>query len=112
MSCYVDTPQWERNGLPSGHLIADSLPELHAMAERIELPRSMFVSHAIVPHYTLLALTRPAAIAAGAIALEKPEWNRQLQRAREGCRGLVAGHDPIPPRRRARPHAPIQESLL
>lgn len=82
MTCYVDIPRWKRGKTPSGHLIADSLEELHALAETVGIDRrKWFQEHAVVPHYTLLEYQRDAAIAAGAVPLSGRDWERAVGRA-------------------------------
>lgn len=71
MSVYVDpirkhggsrTFQWEH----SCHMYADSLEELHAMADAIGLKRAWFQDKAGFPHYDLTPRRRAAAVAKGA----------------------------------------------
>lgn len=52
----------------SCHMIADTLEELHAMADRIGLKREWFQERSF-PHYDLIASRRERAIRAGAVPL-------------------------------------------
>ena len=74
MSVYVDYlgvhGNW-RYG-KSCHMTADTLDELHAMAERIGLQRSYFQPHPRFPHYDLNAGRREAAVCAGAVEQRRP----------------------------------------
>jgi hypothetical protein len=78
MSCYVDPLVrwgWKLYGrdTPSCHLFTDSveLDELHVLAARIGLKRRWFQAHRIAPHYDLTPTKRAAAIAAGAIEVDR-----------------------------------------
>lgn len=80
MACYVDEPNWERwHGL-SGHLIADSVDELHQFATQLSLSKKFFMDGAITPHYQLPAGRLDAAIREGAILLERPAFMRVVER--------------------------------
>lgn len=80
MPCYIDQPQWTRwHGL-SGHLVSDSLTELHAIAKALNLDQNCFNGDAVVPHYQLPAAARDEAIAAGAIALGSHEFRSRLEK--------------------------------
>ncbi len=50
----------------SSHLTADTLPELHAMAQVIGQKREWFQDHPLHPHYDLSALRRAEALRNGA----------------------------------------------
>ena len=79
MSVYVDTlvvwdgddaPACFRNK-PSCHMFADTLAELHAMAELIGMRRSWFQNHRLLPHYDLVPSKRVLAIRWGAIEVDR-----------------------------------------
>lgn len=110
MGCYVDTPRWMRKDVPSGHLVADSVDELHAMAEVIGIERHWFQGHAIIIHYTLLASFRDAAIAAGATALDQKDWGRKIQQIYASRLPRTQGPEPLP--RRQRPRQSEQRDLI
>lgn len=63
------------------HLTADTIDELHAMADRLGLRRSWFQS-ASTPHYDLTAHRRRAALASGAVFVSAREQARARLRAR------------------------------
>ena len=72
MSVYVDDlAKWPtkiacfKGG--SCHMTADSLDELHALAERIGMRREWFQDHPLAPHYDLTPARRSAALLAGAL---------------------------------------------
>ena len=91
MSVYVDalqprpsSPRWKHGD--SCHLTADTLDELHTFARRIGLRRGWF-QNAMLPHYDLTARRRLAALAAGAIPIDRNEVARRIRQAREVSRG-------------------------
>lgn len=73
MTVYVDEfRKWGPTRLSifragSSHLTADTVEELHALADRIGLQREWFQPHPRHPHYDLTERRRTAAIAAGAV---------------------------------------------
>ena len=56
------------------HMIADSLDELHAMAEAIGVARKWFQGRASIPHYDVCKSKRELAIKLGAIPVERREF--------------------------------------
>ena len=67
----IDTPRWPAHGRLWAHLISDSsLPELHAFAARVGIPRRSFEGD----HYDVPAELRDAAVALGA----QPVSGREL----------------------------------
>lgn len=54
-------------------MLADTLEELHAMAEEIGLKRAWFQAHPLHPHYDLTEAKRTAALAAGAVFVPAKE---------------------------------------
>lgn len=63
-----------RNGHRWCHMIADTTDELHALASRIGLKRAWFQGD----HYDLTPGRRAAALAAGALALERRPFVEKL----------------------------------
>lgn len=91
MSVYVDGLcdfGWRIRGrrVHNCHLIADSIEELHELANEIGLRREWFQPESF-PHYDLTPERRKRAIAVGAIALERKDFIRTLRRIREESRG-------------------------
>lgn len=92
MGCYVDEPfslpsrdpQAFRVGARHGHkwchLWADTLGELHAMADRIGMRREWFQSHSRLPHYDLVPSKRVLAIKHGARVKTRTELVADLRR--------------------------------
>lgn len=89
MSCFVDKlkhrPAKENQAFRTGrrwnhqwcHLWADSLEELHAMAESIGMKREWFQDREGFPHYDLVPARRGAAVKRGAIEVDLKEWLRK-----------------------------------
>jgi len=75
MAVYVDSLidyGWKLG--PSCHMTADTLEELHEMADKIGMKRSWFQkSKKDVPHYDLVASRRKLAVKYGAIELTRNE---------------------------------------
>lgn len=87
MSVYVDalrttlrSRQWPFQ--EACHMIADSLDELHAMAETIGLRRGWFQKHAVMPHYDLTPNKRKQAVHHGAIEINAAQMVAELQKRR------------------------------
>lgn len=82
MSVYVDTLLhfgWSKG--PSCHMIADTLDELHVMADKIGLKRSWFQNKPteLCPHYDLVASKRKLAVQNGATELERKEYCTKMR---------------------------------
>lgn len=85
MSVYVDAAQWPYRGMLMCHLIADSLDELHAMADRIGVARKWFQAppKASFWHYDIAKSKRSKAIEFGAIECDRKTFVGHLRRIRE-----------------------------
>ena len=62
------------------HMRADSLDELHAMADRLGMRREWFQDKPGKPHYDLIPSHREAAILYGAIELTRREWVQRFSK--------------------------------
>ena len=62
MAVYIDAAMIPYRGMHMSHMMADTLEELHAMAERIGLRRDWFQDHPRHPHYDVSASKRTLAI--------------------------------------------------
>lgn len=80
MTVYVDDAVHLWRGRRWAHLMADTLDELHAMAERLEIPRRAFQNKTSGAHYDVPAELRERAIALGATAISRHR-DRALVRA-------------------------------
>lgn len=79
MSTYVDALIVYTNRPPfhkgSCHLVADTLEELHSMAQSIGMKREWFQESASgVPHYDLVPSRRDKAIKKGAIEIDRKQF--------------------------------------
>lgn len=68
MSVYVDRSQYRYGRMVMCHMVADTLDELHAMADRIGIARRWFQDHSL-PHYDICKSKRAIAVAFGAVEL-------------------------------------------
>ena len=66
MTVYVDDAVQAWRGQRWAHLMADTLPELHAMAAQLGIPRRAFQNKASGAHYDVTVAARAQAIALGA----------------------------------------------
>jgi hypothetical protein len=73
MSVYVDKARYHFRGYVMCHMVADSLEELHAMADKIGMERRWFQTppKASHPHYDVPEDRRDAAVALGAIEVSQ-----------------------------------------
>ncbi len=91
MSVYVDDAVHSWRGQRWAHLMADTLEELHAMAQRLGIPRRAFQDKTSGAHYDVTAALREEAIRLGTIAISR-HVDRDLvkaviRRAKEQGRG-------------------------
>ena len=90
MSVYVDSYFAAFGRMQMSHMIADTLPELHEMADRIGVARRWFQSKSSFPHYDVCKAKRELAIGLGALPLEKRQFVMKMQEIRAGdnvCEG-------------------------
>lgn len=68
MACYVDNPELTFGRMKMCHLVADSIGELHEMADKLGMKRSWYQCppKASAPHYDLSKGKREVAIKLGA----------------------------------------------
>jgi hypothetical protein len=80
LAVYVDDAVTLWRGHRWAHLMADTLPELHAMATRLGIPPRAFQDKASGAHYDVDAALREQAIAFGAVPISRHR-DRGLVRA-------------------------------
>lgn len=75
MAVYVDNYRGRFRGMIMSHMMADSLEELHAFAQKIGLKRQWFQDKS-APHYDVCQEKRKLAIAFGAVPIDirTPRW--------------------------------------
>ena len=79
MTVYIDDAVHPWRGERWAHLMADTLPELHAMAQQLGIPRRAFKNRPSGAHYDVPAPLRETAIALGAHAISRHD-DRELVR--------------------------------
>ncbi|GGD47201.1 DUF4031 domain-containing protein [Pseudoxanthomonas indica] len=91
MTVYVDDAVHAWRGQRWAHLMADHLDELHAMAQRLGLPRRAFQNKTSGAHYDVTTELREQALALGAIAIsrhaDRDLLKAVIQRAKAQGRG-------------------------
>lgn len=71
MTVFVDSARNALGRMKMCHMIADTLEELHEMAEKIGMQRSWFQGEASFPHYDVSLTRRGKAVRLGAVELER-----------------------------------------
>lgn len=74
MAVYVDSVFIPFRRMLMCHMIADTLEELHEMAEKIGMRREWFQASASFPHYDVAKGRREDAIRFGAVVLPRKEY--------------------------------------
>jgi hypothetical protein len=84
MTVYVDSSRNEFGRMIMCHMLADTLKELHAMADKIGLQRKWYQSPDKVsfPHYDLSLTRRALAVSAGAKELTRQELSAHTKRVK------------------------------
>lgn len=86
MSVYVDASIWPLRAyggrrMMMCHMIADTLEELHKMADRIGMQRKWFQDKS-VPHYDICKSKRAQAVKLGAIECDRRTYVGHMRRIR------------------------------
>jgi hypothetical protein len=81
MPVFVDAPRHRVGQMIMCHMLADSVDELMAMADRIGVDRKWFQPHSH-PHFDICKSARAQAIAAGAIEVSNRELVEVMKRYR------------------------------
>lgn len=71
MPVYVDKPIYKYRRMIMCHMVADTIDELHDMAEKIGINRKWFQSKASSPHYDICKSKRVNAVNFGAIEVDR-----------------------------------------
>lgn len=81
MAVYVDRGRNPLGRMIMCHMLADTIGELHAMADRIGLQRHWYQKGS-TPHYDLSVSRRAMAVRAGAIEIDRREVTAIIRRIR------------------------------
>lgn len=81
MPVYVDQARNRLGRMLCCHMVADTLPELHAMADAIGMRRDWFQDGSS-PHYDVSLTRRRQAVQLGAIEVNRRDLVRILRRIR------------------------------
>jgi hypothetical protein len=80
MAVYVDTMKASFGRMTMCHMCADTLEELHSMADKIDLNRKWFQDKKRLPHYDVCLSKRKLAIKNGAIEINQVDLVKKLYR--------------------------------
>ena len=73
MTVYIDKANIPYRRMKMCHMIADSLDELHLMADAIGVKRKWFQSHTKYPHYDICLSSKAKAMKLGAVECSSKE---------------------------------------
>jgi hypothetical protein len=82
MTVYVDDARLPYGRMTMSHMVADTVAELHDMADAVGLKRSWFQDHPRHPHYDLCLANRAKAVRKGAAEISRREMGTFLRRQR------------------------------
>jgi len=82
MPVYVDSYFAAYGRMSMSHMIADTLPELHEMADKIGVARRWFQAKSSFPHYDVCKSKRELAIQLGAVAVDKRQFVMKMREIR------------------------------
>lgn len=96
MPVYVDDMRAKFGRMVMCHMVADTLEELHAMADRIGVARRWYQGPPVTrfPHYDIALSKRELAVQAGALQIR---WREAPAVARR-CLAAMAAQSPTPGR--------------
>lgn len=89
MAVYVDDARIRFGRMLMSHMIADTLSELHTMAEKIGMKQEWFQSQASWPHYDVSISKRKLAISNGALPLNWREFTAKIEELKASGRPEV-----------------------
>ncbi len=81
MPVYVDAPVHAFGHMMMCHMLADTLEELHAMADTIGIQRRWFQNRSI-PHYDICKSKRALALTHGAIEIDRQQTVELMRKLR------------------------------
>lgn len=81
---YVDSERNQFRHMVMSHMVADTLEELHTMAQQLGLKRRWFqTSRSGMPHYDICQTKRALAISFGAVEIDRRKMVELIRRQRE-----------------------------
>jgi hypothetical protein len=83
MSVYVDKAKNQYGRMFMCHMVADTLDELHNMADQIGIKRRWFQNSGSMPHYDICQAKKQEAIRLGAKEIESIELVALMRQWRE-----------------------------
>lgn len=83
MGVYVDQSAYPYGRMMMCHMVADSIDELHAMADRIGVRREYFQAKSAYQHYDICKSKRALAVKFGAVEVSRRELVTILRRLRD-----------------------------
>ncbi len=83
MSVYVDNMKAKYRNMIMCHMLADTLEELHEMADKIGINRKWFQNHS-TPHYDICLAKKKLALQNGAIECDRKKVVELIRRFRNG----------------------------
>lgn len=82
MAVYVDSAFLRYRRMFMCHMLADTLDELHAMADTIGVARRHFQADASTPHYDICKSKRAMAVHRGAIEIDRAKLQQVIRQWR------------------------------
>lgn len=82
MTVYVDSMRARYGRMVMCHMLADTIDELHEMADRIGVHRKWFQKRASTPHYDICLSKRALAVEYGAIEVGRRQLVSVIRRLR------------------------------
>jgi hypothetical protein len=83
VTVYVDKSLYRVGRMVMCHMLADTIDELHRMADLIGVDRKHFQGDASTPHYDVCKQKRAIAVGAGAIEVDRRGTVNVIRRLRE-----------------------------
>ena len=92
MAVYVDEAIFPFRGMLMCHMVADTLGELHEMADQLGIKRAWFQPTSF-PHYDLHEPARARALELGAVEISRRQIALFMRRKRAEWREVTQAHD-------------------
>lgn len=86
MTVYVDKAENPFGRMKMCHMVADTLDELHTMANSLGLRRDWFQVDSTLPHYDICKAKRQRAIDLGAVVIDRRDLVAMIRKHRAAQR--------------------------